>query len=156
MSQGERVSDWVERVRWNLARSWESVRGARIDLDSYRPGEHGSLISFSGVPGYEEVERYWLNAPYAFVSINYDEDENEYLYYAVEPELDEFEQSLLDNLFADIRDSLIYSGQYDAETAEDSIKLQMKDLIEEYGVVVDMNTLYRLFYYIYRNFEGFE
>jgi flagellar protein FlaI len=156
MSRGARVSELLEQVRWNLERSWESVRGSSIDLQNYRPDEHGQLISFAGVPGYEEVERYWVNAPFAFVSINYDEEENEYLYYIVEPELDEFEQSLLDNLFADIRDSLIYSGEYDTESAEQSIKLQMKALLEEYGVVVDMDTFYRLFYYLYRNFEGFE
>jgi flagellar protein FlaI len=151
-----RVSEWLQEVRWNLERTWESVRGSTIELQNYRPGGHETLISFSGVPGYEEVERYWVNAPFAFVSVNYDAEANEHLYYAVEPELNEFEQSLLDNLFADIRDSLIYSGEYESESAEESIKLQMKALLEEYGVVVDMNTFYRLFYYLYRNFEGFE
>ena len=51
-----------------------------------------------------EVDRYWLNAPYAFVSINHDPNANESLYYVVEPELDPFEQDLLEDLFTDIRD----------------------------------------------------
>ncbi len=84
------------------------LQDSTISVGEYSPGEHGSLIMFTGVPGYREIERYWVTAPFAFVSINYDSDANEHLYYVVEPELDEFEAQLLYRLFSDLRESLIY------------------------------------------------
>lgn len=142
-------------AKWQLQRAWESLRGSKVNPDNYRPGEHGSLISFDGVPDYEEVDRYWVNAPWAFASINYDPEANEYMYYAVEPELDSFERELLRNLFSDIRDALIYRGQYDAENASAALREQIIELLQEYGVSIDTNAFHRLYYYLYREFEGF-
>ncbi|GGL59114.1 type II/IV secretion system ATPase subunit [Halocalculus aciditolerans] len=143
-------------VRWQLHRYVDVLRGADLDVENYDPSEHGPLVSFSGVDGMEEVDRYWVNAPFAFVSVNYSEAENEHRYVAVEPELDEFERDLLEDLYEDIRESLVFRAEYDPENSEAILKTQMEDLLEEYGVVLDMNTFYRLFYYLYRSFEGFE
>jgi len=145
----------IDAVRWRLSQAWESMRGSSIELEPYHPTDHGPLISFAGVPGYDEIDRYWVNAPYAFVSLNYDPAENEHLYHVVEPELDQFEQDLLEELFADIRDSLIYRGEYDDADPADALREQMRVLLEEYGVVIDMNAFYRLFYYLHREFEGY-
>jgi len=42
-----------------------------------------------------EVDRYWVNKPYAFVSLMHSADDNEVKYYAVEPHLSDEEGSLL-------------------------------------------------------------
>jgi len=152
----DRPTGGIEGLRWRLERAIESLRGTRIDVDPYRPDEHGPLLSFSGLSGYEEVERYWLNAPFAFASINYDQDANEHLYHVVEPSLDEFERDLLSDLRADLRDSLVYGADYDTDGAEEALLDGMTDLLSEYGVVLDANPFYRLFYYLYRAFEGYE
>lgn len=145
----------LANAKWQLQRAWETLRGSNVNPENFRPQEHGSLISFDGVPEYEEVERYWVNAPYAFASINYNPEANEHLYYAVEPELDSFERELLGNLFSDIRDALIYRGRYDGTNAAGTLREQIIELLEEYGVTVDTNAFYRLFYYLYREFEGY-
>ncbi|MFB6133801.1 MAG: type II/IV secretion system ATPase subunit [Halanaeroarchaeum sp.] len=148
--------DWLERVRWKVSRVAEVLRGGAIAVPGYDPDQHGPLVEFSGLDGFREVERYWVNAPFAFVSINYDDDANEYRYAVVEPTLAEFERELLDDLFEDIRDTLIYRAAADPEDAESVLRSQLVELLEQYGIDVDSNTFYRLFYYLHRAFEGFE
>ena len=75
-----------------------------MPTENYAPDTHGALVAFDGLEGYEEVDRYWLNAPYAFASINLDTEADEYRYQVVEPDLDDLETALLDRLFDDIRD----------------------------------------------------
>ncbi len=130
------------------------LQGSTISVGEYDPSVHGSLITFTGVPGYEEVDRYWVNAPFAFVSINYDPEANEHLYH-VEPELDEFEVELLERLFSDLRESLIYRREMVNETAETVLRGELRELLEVYGIEVYATTFYRLFYYFFRSFRGF-
>ena len=143
-------------VRQRAARVAEVLRGSDIDVSEYDPDAHGPLVAFDGLDGYEEVDRYWVNAPYAFVYVGHDPQENEHHYHVVEPELDEFERDLLETLYDDIRDSLIYDAEYDPDDPEAVLKAQIRRLLEEYGVVVDENAFYRLFYYLHRTFEGYE
>jgi len=146
----------TDSLRWRLSRIADVLTGSTIDLDPYDPEAHGPLISYSGLDGYEEVERYWVNAPYAFISVNHDPRANEYRYVVVEPDLTEFERELLEDLFVDLRDTLIYEAEYDPEDSERILKTQLKTLLEQYGLEVDMNSFYRLYYYLYRTFEGYE
>lgn len=146
-----RVREWRRTIR----RTAEMLQGSTISVGEYDPSVHGSLITFTGVPGYEEVDRYWVNAPFAFVSINYDPEANEHLYHVVEPELDEFEVELLERLFSDLRESLIYRREMVNETAETVLRGELRELLEVYGIEVDATTFYRLFYYLFRSFRGF-
>ncbi|MFB6109865.1 MAG: type II/IV secretion system ATPase subunit [Halodesulfurarchaeum sp.] len=146
----------LESVRWRLARVAEVLSGSPIDVDPYSLDRHGPLATFSGLAGHEEVDRYWVNAPFAFVVIAHDPEENEYRYHVVEPDLTEFEQDLLEQVFTDTRESLIFRTAYDSAEPEQVIIEHLLELLSQYGVEVSTNTVYRLFYYLYRNFEGFE
>jgi len=102
-----------------LVRSMRVITGSSIDVEDYDPVKHDPLATFDGLAGMDEIERYWLNAPYAFVSINHDPEENEHRYHVVEPTLDELETDLLERLFEDIRTPLLYRENIedDPETA---------------------------------------
>ena len=143
-------------IKWQIARLVEVLRGSSISVAGYDPDRHGQLVSFSGLDGYEEVDRYWVNAPYAFVSVNYDDEDNEYRYHVVEPELSTFEHELLETLFEDIRETMVYEAAFDPEDSEAELRKYVEQLLGQYAVEVDENTFYRLFYYLYRTFEGFE
>ncbi|WP_458185424.1 type II/IV secretion system ATPase subunit [Haladaptatus sp. NG-WS-4] len=145
----------VREFRRTIRRTAELLHGSTLSVDDDDPTAHGPLITFTGVPEYREVERYWVNAPFAFVTIYYDPDANEHLYYVVQPELDEFETDLLDRLFSDLRESLIYRREIDDNTAETVLRDELRELLEVYGVEVDATTFYRLFYYLFRSFRGF-
>ncbi|MFC6755598.1 type II/IV secretion system ATPase subunit [Halomicroarcula sp. GCM10025894] len=121
---------------------------------NYDPARHGTLTRFSGLEGWEELERYWLNAPFAFVSINRDPETDEKRYHVVEPSLSDFESELLDRLYEDIRGPLIYRDGVD-DDPEHALREELYDRLEEYGVVIEAETFYRLFYYLYRSFQGY-
>jgi len=139
----------------DFRRLYEVLRGSKLTVENYDPSEHGQLVSFDGLGGYDEVERYWVNAPFAFVSINHSPEENAHLYYVVEPELDESEYRLLETLFEDIRDPLVYRQEVEHGDIEDTLQDGLEMYLERYGVNVDLATYYKLFYYLYRSFQGY-
>ncbi len=147
---GGRLSG-ISRV---LSQTARALTGSTVDIDSYDPKRHGSLVSFDGLDGYEELDRYWLNVPFAFVSINYDPEETDYLYYIVEPDLSEFEKQLLDRLIEDVRAPLLYRDDI-ADEPETALREELRERLEEYGVLADEEMFYRLFYYLYRSFQGY-
>ncbi|MBS3760937.1 type II/IV secretion system ATPase subunit [Halodesulfurarchaeum sp.] len=146
----------LESIRWRLSRIADVITGSTIDMEPYDARRHGTLTSFSGKEGYDEVERYWVNTPFAFVTIVHNPDTNDYRYLVVEPELTDFEEELLEQVFTDSRESLIFRAEYDPEDAEAVITEHLLELLNQYGVDVEVNTVYRLFYYLYRTFEGYD
>ncbi|MDS0258430.1 type II/IV secretion system ATPase subunit [Haloarcula sp. S1CR25-12] len=142
-----RIQDWLSRTATVLS-------GTAVPESNYDPGRHGTLTQFDGLDGYEELDRYWLNAPFAFASINRDPETDEKRYRVVEPTLAEFESELLDRLYEDIRGPLIYREAVDADP-ETALREELRDRLEEYGVVIEAETFYRLFYYLYRSFQGY-
>ena len=144
----------VRAVRRRLGRTWEMLRGSDLGVRPFDPGTDGPLASFSPPPDEREIDRYWVNAPYAYVVITYDEEENEHRYYAVEPDLDEFERELLDRVADDIRDPLLYK-EGTGRTDEETLRTELESLLEQYGVDAGMDTFHSLAYYLYRDFRGF-
>ncbi|MES3162050.1 MAG: type II/IV secretion system ATPase subunit, partial [Halorubrum sp.] len=144
----------LDTLRRRLERTWEMLQGSAIDTRPFRPDEDGPLASFSVPEGEHEVDRYWVNAPYAYVVITYHDAESEHRYYAVEPDLDGFEQSLFDRVSDDIRDPLLYregTGRVDVEV----LRTELESLLESYGVEAGMDTFHALAYYLYRDFRGY-
>jgi flagellar protein FlaI len=142
-------SDFRRRLR----RTVEVLRGSHIDVRPYRPND-GTFGTFTPPHGEELVDRYWVNAPFAFVAVTYDDEASTHRYYTVEPDLDGFERSLLERVREDIRDPLLY--RTDAEpTAEETLRTELRDLLEQYGVEVGMRTFYALLYYLLRDFRGY-
>ena len=151
---GDVVRDPLGHIQSWLSRTATVLSGSAIPSTNYDPGRHDPLVHFDGLEGHNEVERYWLNAPFAFVSINYNPETDEHLYHIVEPSLSDVEADLLDRLFEDIRGPLIYREAV-ADDPEQALREELRDRLEEYGVVIDAETFYRLFYYLYRSFQGY-
>ncbi|WP_302080047.1 type II/IV secretion system ATPase subunit [Salinibaculum rarum] len=141
-------------IREWLARTSRLLTGSAIEVTDYDPKRHGRLVDFDGLDGYEEIERYWVDAPFAFVSINFDPEAQEHRYHVVEPELSELEQRLLDRLYEDVRDPLLYREDID-DDPEAALRDELRERLEEYGVAIEEETFYRLFYYLYRSFQGY-
>ena len=139
-------------LRGRFSRAVDVLRGADVDDGPYRPADHQPLARFDGAPG-REVERYWLNAPYAFAVITYDEAANEHRYHVAEPPLDGFRGDLLDRVVDDIRDPLLYRA--DDPTEEAVVREELTTLLEQYGVDVDPETYHTLAYYLLRDFRGY-
>ncbi|MFB6252614.1 MAG: type II/IV secretion system ATPase subunit [Halobellus sp.] len=148
-----RLEATTDDLQRRIDRFIEVLRGSSIDVRPYRPSD-GRFASFDPPDGETVIDRYWVNAPYAHVVITYDDEASEHYYYAVEPELDDFESELLSRARVDIRDPLLY--QTNAEpTAEETLRSELRTLLEQYGVDVSMLTFHALLYYLSRDFRGF-
>jgi flagellar protein FlaI len=141
-------------LRRRLVRTYEMLRGSAIDVRPFHPGDDGPLGSFDLPPSHEELDRYWVNAPFAYVVITHDTEESENNYHVVEPDLDPFEGALLDQVREDIRDPLLFRTD-EGPTDESVLEAELESLLEEYGVDVDMHTFHKLRYYLVRDFDGF-
>ncbi len=142
-------------IRQRLKRLSMVLKPTTLSIDQYRPGENASLVSFDGVDTGEEVERYWVNAPFAFVVIVYDPDANAHHYRAVEPELTDEEFQLLETVFEDIRGPLINRSALGESDPEQLLRSELQRQLEQYGATVDTQTFYKLFYYLDRAFRGY-
>ncbi|SEH12249.1 flagellar protein FlaI [Natronorubrum sediminis] len=77
---------------------------------------------------FREVERYWVNKPYAYVVIFHSEKENEKKYYMVEPYLNEIELELQEFLSGKLRTAIKYSDDGIKEKAtEDGRRVVIED-----------------------------
>ncbi|MBP1987278.1 type II/IV secretion system ATPase subunit [Halolamina salifodinae] len=153
-TEGSGVEDTLSALKRRISRTVEMLRGSELELRPFRPGEDGPLASFDVPPGHEEVDRYWVNAPYAYVVITYDPEASEHQYHAVEPDLDEFETLLLRRIVEDIRDPLLYRAAR-TEADEETLREELSGLLEQYGVEAEMDTFYSLLYYLVRDFRGY-
>ncbi|MFB6074212.1 MAG: type II/IV secretion system ATPase subunit [Haloarculaceae archaeon] len=152
--EGDESSGPLAGVRTWFRRTARMLSGAAVPVANYDPARHGRVVGTAGVEGFEEVERYWLNAPFAFAAIHRDPDTDEHRYEVVEPALDDFESELLERLFEDIRDPLIYREEID-DDPERALEEALRARIEEFGVVVEPETYFRLYYYLHRAFQGY-
>ncbi|WP_336021747.1 type II/IV secretion system ATPase subunit [Halobellus salinisoli] len=142
------------RLSERIGRVVDVLKGSPLDVRPYRP-EDGVFADFEPPEDEEIVDQYWVNAPYAYVAVTYDDGESEHYYYAVEPELDAFGRELRSRISVDIRDPLLY--RTDAEpTAEETLRSELQALLEQYGVDVSMRTFHALLYYLARDFRGFD
>ncbi|MFA9415495.1 ATPase, T2SS/T4P/T4SS family [Natrinema sp. HArc-T2] len=88
---------------------------------------------------FREVERYWVNKPYAFVVIFHSEKENEKKYYMVEPYQNEIEEELKEFLSGKLRTAIKYAEEGIKEKAtEDGRRTVIEDearrLLERYDL----------------------
>ncbi|WP_284010761.1 type II/IV secretion system ATPase subunit [Haloarcula pelagica] len=60
---------------------------------------------------FTEVERYWVDKPYAFVVIFHSQRENEKKYYVVDPYLNDIETRLVEYLAGKLRTAITYSDE---------------------------------------------
>ncbi len=140
--------------------TFERIRGlfkqTEIEIDPYNPNIHGPITEFDGLGEYQEIERYWVNEPYAFIVILYDEDKNKYLYYIAEPELTDFETVLLLELKDRLRNVLLVQEIDEEEDDKEAVlESQIRSIIKDYTIDISSRMLAKIAYYIKRDFVRF-
>ncbi|MEI6293355.1 MAG: type II/IV secretion system ATPase subunit [Methanomicrobiales archaeon] len=120
----------------------------------YDPVKEGVLVEPALPEGYREIDHYWVDVGESLVVIALNEKTNQNEYLLFEPVLSEFQYELIERVHADLRNILILD---DDELVRDKRELlieKMDDLFHEYGINPDLNTLFKLQYYLIRNFLG--
>ncbi len=124
-----------------------------------REKEEGKWISeYTKAPPLEKeslevVELIPIIEPFSYARIVYDDDKSEYLYQAIEPELRDDEQEILEN----IKDTLDRTLSYEWETLqtkdkEEFIKESVKSYIESREIRMSEITRKRVIYHIIRDY----
>ncbi|WP_224332208.1 type II/IV secretion system ATPase subunit [Haloprofundus halobius] len=152
----------LDALRRRASRTLELLRGVDVAVRPLRPASDGPLASFDPPNGHEEVDRYWVSAPYAYVVVTYAAAENAHRYHTVEPDLDAFERALLRRTSSDIREPLLFgddpvspADSGDATLEDDPLADALAGLLESYGVSPGAESFHTLLYYLHRDFRGF-
>ncbi|PKL56693.1 MAG: secretion system protein E [Methanomicrobiales archaeon HGW-Methanomicrobiales-6] len=133
-----------------LLLSWKDGAAA----GEYDPAMHGPLVEAKVPPGYEELDRYWIaeGLSLAIITRNVQTNQPEYLLF--EPVLSDFEYELLERLFEDLRDTLILEDHDLTSDRRKVLARKMQELLVEYGLTLTDASIFRLRYYLGRNFLG--
>jgi archaeal flagellar protein FlaI len=120
----------------------------------YDPDKHGILVTPDLPPGFEVVDVYWVERGLSLVCIALNQKTHQNEYTLFEPPLSAFEYELLERLYEDLRDVLLLNEEEIHGQKRQILLSLAEELIAEYGVKVDLPSLFRLQYYLVRNFLG--
>ena len=130
-----------------------------VDLEKKMTGVEVSLKRFdkngTSMPldGYQEKSRYWIEEPYSWVAIMFNPEQNERVYYLVEPSLSPSEKNVLEMLHEHLLDRLTYD---ESRKDRDAIIVEkVKELLNEYEISLDEDTVNKLIYYLKRSYIGY-
>ncbi len=116
---------------------------------------HGTLLEVSiDTQTYTIIEEYWIEPGKSkvFIAYNKKTGQNEYLLY--EPALTEFEYELLERLFEDLRMVLILTDDELSIDRRRILDQKVYELLSEYGVEVPRRSIFKIEYYLIRNYLG--
>ncbi len=128
------------------------LRYPRKKLPEYELQLHGPLVEFDTPEGFNEVERYWINEPYSFVSIL--ERGNIYHYYVAEPTLTLYERDILERVYDDLQYILSIGGVNSSKGKETVLMEHALALFNRYHANLEVSSIYRIIYYLKRDFLG--
>ncbi|AKB49524.1 Type II secretion system protein [Methanosarcina barkeri str. Wiesmoor] len=123
-------------------------------LPAYDPEKDGPLVDFIVPDELRELERYWLQEPYTFVSIM--EDRRSTYYRLIEPSLTKFEKELLERIYEDFQDILILGSTHSRSEKDTFLVDRALFLLERYKADISKATLLKIIYYLRRNLLGYE
>ncbi len=104
--------------------------------------------------GLKEIERYWLQEPYTFVSVM--EDSRTTYYRLIEPSLTKFEKEPLKRIYKDFQDILILRSTHSKSEKDEFLVDRALFLLERYKAEISKAALLKIMYYLRRNLLGYE
>ncbi|MDD1718755.1 MAG: type II/IV secretion system ATPase subunit [Methanoregulaceae archaeon] len=126
-------------------------KSAIIEYDFERDG---TLVTPRLTDNYELVDQYWIEKGRSLVIIALNRRTNQKEYLLFEPTLSDFEYELLERLYEDLRAVLILSADEIKKDRKRILLEKMHGLIDDYGISLEISTLYKLQYFLIRNFIG--
>jgi len=149
-----------ERVKEEVAEEVEEFFESEDVMDLEFPSDAETVsgedfFSFDYLDEYEEVERYWANKPYSYVSILFDHEEDEFFYHINEPHTDEFQEYIRSDVNSVLRDLLIHEEPVDEDEREAVLEDRIAEVFEQYVGDVEPETCYKTRYYLLRDFVGY-
>lgn len=123
-------------------------------LPPYDPELDGPLLEYEIPEGFTEVERYWVDEPYAFISVI---ENREMKYYnLVEPTLTAYEKTVLEKVRDNLEDTLTQEDMGSGINKNAVLINRAMRLLEQYYETLDVPSLHKVIYLLQRNFIGYE
>ena len=126
----------------------------KVSNEEYDFTKHGTLVSGELPRGYELLDQYWIEEGLTLVYIALNKKTNQTEYLLFEPPLSEFEYELLERLHQDLIDVLILTSDELKKDRKRILLSKVHGLLDDYGLVLDQISLFKLEYYLVRNFIG--
>ncbi len=148
LDKSEKPKTFSEKIKLLLTKE-------EVEKESYDPSTHGPLVNFDGIKGYNELERYWVNEPYALVVILFNPEKNSNVYYVVEPKLSDFEDLFLREIKDRLKDVLLFEDIKNDEDKDKILTDKVKRLVKEYSIDISPLTTEKILYFTRRDFIKF-
>ena len=117
------------------------------------PKEFEEYCTFTLPASFEEVERYWIVKPYAWAAVLFSPEQNERLYYIIEPSLTLAEKTALELIHGRLLDRLVYDER--VKDRDKAIADKTMELLREYRIDLPEKSIRKLIYYLKRNYTGY-
>lgn len=143
----EEATDAIEaqRTEWNgdIEPDGETIIGEQYFDFSFL--EHGQV-----------VDSYWVNKPFAHISIIYDERIRDHRYHVLQPQLSESEQYVRKDIERIIRN--VWRNQDSTKLTDDDGRLAeeaLRDILTQHAAELPSDSLAKLYYYLMRDFAWY-
>ncbi|WP_324758089.1 hypothetical protein [Haloarcula montana] len=111
------------------------------------------FFDFTYREGVEEIDRYWVDEPFAYVAIL--DDGGDIQYHVVEPSLSEFERYVREDIMVDLRDILMHVRPGETDRTQ-RLTTELDTLLSRYARGADPGSLHKIRYYIERDLLGYD
>nr|WP_284009246.1 type II/IV secretion system ATPase subunit [Halomicroarcula sp. YJ-61-S] len=111
------------------------------------------FFDFDYREGVEEIDRYWVDEPFAYVAIL--DDGGDIGYHVVEPTLSEFERYVREDIMVDLRDVLMHVRPDESDRKE-RLTGELDTLLSRYAREAKPGSLHKIRYYIERDLLGYD
>jgi flagellar protein FlaI len=141
-----------------LKRSLRDAEYIEGGINRLLEGLEGGIRDFSLPDGYREIERYFVNKSYAVVSILYNDERDEYLYYVVEPRIREVESFFLADIEDKLGITLLFTeveGGVKGGDKEKILRKKIEEVVERYHIEFEPASLRKISYYLVRDLIQF-
>ena len=123
-------------------------------IEEYDFERHGSLVDAIIPDEYDPLDQYWVEKGRSLIVIAHNRRTNQKEYLLFEPTLSDFEYELLERLHEDLRDVLILSSDEIRKDRKQLLLEKMYRLLDDYGLSLEWSTMFKLQYFLIRNFIG--
>ncbi|MEM2878560.1 MAG: type II/IV secretion system ATPase subunit, partial [Candidatus Hadarchaeales archaeon] len=133
----------------------EEAKPAELKLEGFPPYDpkiHGPITKPEPIEGFQSVEEYWVDEPFAYVQIMQNPKTRERLYCLVEPKLDENEKKLAEQIVEHLKARL--SLEELMGSREKVLSTKIYEFITKSKIKISPLTAYKLYYEIRRECFG--
>ena len=131
----------------------------KLEKEVIRAGQpapiEGPITPMITPEGYEVIEEYPVNEPYAYIKILRSKSTNELVYHVVEPILTPYEVRIMETIRDIIVSSIVVYPEDVGENKWKFIEELVERVISDYGIRVTRLSLEKIKYYIARDFAGY-